>query len=98
MMGYLVISNVLYGLCCSEQQCRESTPFMRHCRLPKAFAAAGSTSMGTAFTCLLCALTCCLMLCCAVQIFDRPFLFFLVDETTQTVLFQGAVTDPSKSG
>lgn len=31
-------------------------------------------------------------------VFDRPFLFFLVDETTQTVLFQGPVTDPSKSG
>jgi serine protease inhibitor len=44
------------------------------------------------------AVSCCVMLCCAVQIFDRPFLFFLVDETTQTVLFQGAVTDPSKSG
>jgi len=30
-------------------------------------------------------------------VFDRPFLFFLVDDTTQTVLFQGAVTDPTKS-
>jgi serpin B len=31
-------------------------------------------------------------------VFDRPFMFFLVDGTTQTVLFQGAVTDPSKTG
>lgn len=31
-------------------------------------------------------------------VFDRPFLFFLVDGTTQTVLFQGAVSDPSKTG
>jgi serine protease inhibitor len=31
-----------------------------------------------------------------LQVFDRPFLFFLVDDTTKTVLFQGAVTDPSK--
>lgn len=31
-------------------------------------------------------------------VFDRPFLFFLVDGTTETVLFQGAVTDPSKQG
>lgn len=56
----------------------------------------------TTSTCLLtqCVLSssCCGVLWCAVQIFDRPFLFFLVDETTQTVLFQGAVTDPSKSG
>jgi hypothetical protein len=42
---------------------------------------------------------CCGVLCCAaVQVFDRPFMFFLVDGTTQTVLFQGAVTDPSKTG
>jgi serine protease inhibitor len=34
----------------------------------------------------------------SVQVFDRPFLFFLVDGTTQTVLFQGAVSDPSKTG
>lgn len=40
---------------------------------------------------------CYVMLRCAVQVFDRPFLFFLIDGTTETVLFQGAVTDPSKA-
>lgn len=29
------------------------------------------------------------------QVFDRPFLFFVVETTTQTVLFQGVITDPS---
>lgn len=32
----------------------------------------------------------------AAQVFDRPFLFFIVETTTQTVLFQGAITDPRK--
>jgi serine protease inhibitor len=30
-------------------------------------------------------------------VFDRPFLFFLVDDATQSVLFQGLVTDPTKT-
>jgi serpin B len=30
-------------------------------------------------------------------VFDKPFLFNIVDDTTDTVLFQGWVTDPSKS-
>jgi serine protease inhibitor len=30
-------------------------------------------------------------------VFDRPFLFFLVDDVTQAVLFQGVVTDPTKA-
>ena len=29
--------------------------------------------------------------------FDRPFLFMVVDDTTGTVLFLGAVKDPSKA-
>lgn len=29
-----------------------------------------------------------------LQVFDRPFLFFLVETTTQTVIFQGAIADP----
>jgi hypothetical protein len=28
-------------------------------------------------------------------VFNRPFLFFVVETTTQTVLFQGVITDPS---
>jgi serpin B len=30
-------------------------------------------------------------------VFDRPFLFNIVDDASNTVLFQGWVTDPSKS-
>jgi serine protease inhibitor len=30
-------------------------------------------------------------------VFDKPFLFNIVDDATSTVLFQGWVTDPSKS-
>jgi serine protease inhibitor len=30
-------------------------------------------------------------------VFNKPFLFNIVDDTTNTVLFQGWVTDPSKS-
>ncbi|KAF6258703.1 pseudouridine synthase [Scenedesmus sp. NREL 46B-D3] len=30
-------------------------------------------------------------------VFDRPFLFWIVDDATQTVLFQGTVKDPSAS-
>jgi serine protease inhibitor len=37
------------------------------------------------------------LLCAALQAFNRPFLFFLVDNATQTVLFQGAITDPRDS-
>jgi serpin B len=29
-------------------------------------------------------------------VFNRPFLFWIVDDATQTVLFQGTVKDPSK--
>lgn len=29
------------------------------------------------------------------QVFNRPFLFFVVETTTQTVLFQGVITSPS---
>jgi len=29
--------------------------------------------------------------------FDRPFLFMVVDDTSGTVLFLGAVKDPSKA-
>lgn len=32
-----------------------------------------------------------------LQVFDRPFLIFIVDTVTQTVLLQGAVTDPTPS-
>lgn len=31
-------------------------------------------------------------------VFNRPFLFFLMDSTTQTVLFQGSITDPRGGG
>lgn len=34
----------------------------------------------------------------ASLVFDRPFLFFLVEGSTQSVLFQGAVTDPTAGG
>jgi serine protease inhibitor len=30
-------------------------------------------------------------------VFNRPFLFWIVDDATQTVLFQGTVKDPSQS-
>jgi serine protease inhibitor len=33
-----------------------------------------------------------------MQVFNRPFLFFLVDSITQTVLFQGSITDPRGGG
>jgi serine protease inhibitor len=35
--------------------------------------------------------------CLPPQVFNRPFLFFLVDGATQTVLFQGAITNPNGS-
>lgn len=41
-------------------------------------------------------LHCCCV--CDLKVFDRPFLFFLVEGSTQSVLFQGAVTDPTAGG
>lgn len=38
-----------------------------------------------------------LFICGVLQVFDRPFLFFIVDTVTQTMLLQGAVTDPTPS-
>lgn len=50
------------------------------------------------------AVTAVLVLCCAVPRemperlrFDRPFLFFIIDDVSGTLLFMGCVHDPSTS-